>query len=156
MSSGRYRCEVSAEAPSFQTVSDHSDMLVVGTYAYSNNTSIPRLLFTYIRPNIMQFSSGCPLSRGWKLSVLWTFRPRNGTILYFTSVNASLVNSIPASTMYIKHNSLNISSQISFRAPKKMSKLSQKFYCAVKNEKTQVITLESFRQLDYQGFLIIL
>lgn len=30
MSSGRYRCEVSAEAPSFQTVSDHSDMLVVG------------------------------------------------------------------------------------------------------------------------------
>lgn len=30
MSTGRYRCEVSAEAPSFQTVSDHSDMLVVG------------------------------------------------------------------------------------------------------------------------------
>lgn len=30
MSSGRYRCEVSAEAPSFQTVSDHSDMLVIG------------------------------------------------------------------------------------------------------------------------------
>ncbi|KAH0953425.1 hypothetical protein HN011_006326 [Eciton burchellii] len=29
MSSGRYRCEVSAEAPSFQTVSDHSDMLVI-------------------------------------------------------------------------------------------------------------------------------
>ncbi|XP_043275615.1 uncharacterized protein [Venturia canescens] len=29
MSSGRYRCEVSAEAPSFQTVSEHSDMLVV-------------------------------------------------------------------------------------------------------------------------------
>ncbi|XP_058790644.1 uncharacterized protein LOC131663902 [Phymastichus coffea] len=29
MSSGRYRCEVSAEAPAFQTVSDHSDMLVV-------------------------------------------------------------------------------------------------------------------------------
>ncbi|XP_043503535.1 uncharacterized protein LOC122525045 isoform X5 [Polistes fuscatus] len=29
MSSGRYRCEVSAEAPSFQTVSDHSDMMVV-------------------------------------------------------------------------------------------------------------------------------
>lgn len=29
MSTGRYRCEVSAEAPSFQTVSDHSDMLVV-------------------------------------------------------------------------------------------------------------------------------
>ncbi|XP_047002242.1 uncharacterized protein LOC124619722 [Schistocerca americana] len=26
---GRYRCEVSAEAPSFQTVSDHGDMLVV-------------------------------------------------------------------------------------------------------------------------------
>ncbi|OAD55025.1 hypothetical protein WN48_05650 [Eufriesea mexicana] len=29
MSTGRYRCEVSAEAPFFQTVSDHSDMLVV-------------------------------------------------------------------------------------------------------------------------------
>lgn len=27
---GRYRCEVSAEAPSFQTVSDHGDLLVVG------------------------------------------------------------------------------------------------------------------------------
>ncbi|KAJ6649672.1 hypothetical protein Bhyg_04911 [Pseudolycoriella hygida] len=26
---GRYRCEVSAEAPSFQTVSDHGDMIVV-------------------------------------------------------------------------------------------------------------------------------
>lgn len=29
MSTGRYRCEVLAEAPYFQTVSDHSDMLVV-------------------------------------------------------------------------------------------------------------------------------
>lgn len=29
-SSGRYRCEVSAEAPAFQTVSDHADMTVVG------------------------------------------------------------------------------------------------------------------------------
>jgi len=29
-STGRYRCEVSAEAPSFQTVSDHSDMTVIG------------------------------------------------------------------------------------------------------------------------------
>ncbi|XP_046421833.1 uncharacterized protein [Neodiprion pinetum] len=29
MSSGRYRCEVSAEAPSFTTVSDHADMLVI-------------------------------------------------------------------------------------------------------------------------------
>ncbi|XP_053980847.1 uncharacterized protein LOC128891465 [Hylaeus anthracinus] len=28
-SSGRYRCEVSAEAPAFQTVSDHADMTVV-------------------------------------------------------------------------------------------------------------------------------
>ncbi|GAB0095411.1 Immunoglobulin-like domain [Sergentomyia squamirostris] len=32
--SGRYRCEVSAEAPSFQTVSDHGDMIVVG-YSYT-------------------------------------------------------------------------------------------------------------------------
>lgn len=29
MSTGRYRCEVSAEAPFFQTVSDHSDMTVI-------------------------------------------------------------------------------------------------------------------------------
>lgn len=29
---GRYRCEVSAEAPSFQTVSDHGDMIVVGKF----------------------------------------------------------------------------------------------------------------------------
>ncbi|XP_015607897.1 uncharacterized protein LOC107273841 isoform X2 [Cephus cinctus] len=28
-SSGRYRCEVSTEAPAFQTVSDHADMMVV-------------------------------------------------------------------------------------------------------------------------------
>ncbi|XP_031627195.1 uncharacterized protein LOC116343333 isoform X2 [Contarinia nasturtii] len=28
-STGRYRCEVSAEAPSFETVSDHGDMIVV-------------------------------------------------------------------------------------------------------------------------------
>lgn len=31
---GRYRCEVSAEAPSFQTVSDHGDMIVVGKFVY--------------------------------------------------------------------------------------------------------------------------
>ena len=31
-SSGRYRCEVSAEAPAFNTVSDHADMTVVGEY----------------------------------------------------------------------------------------------------------------------------
>lgn len=29
-SSGNYRCEVSAEAPSFQTVSDHQEMITVG------------------------------------------------------------------------------------------------------------------------------
>ncbi|XP_068085252.1 uncharacterized protein [Anabrus simplex] len=29
LASGKYRCEVSGEAPSFQTVSDHGDMLVV-------------------------------------------------------------------------------------------------------------------------------
>lgn len=33
-STGRYRCEVSAEAPSFQTVSDHGDMVVVGKKIY--------------------------------------------------------------------------------------------------------------------------
>lgn len=31
-SSGTYRCEVSGEAPLFQTVSDHGDMVVVGMY----------------------------------------------------------------------------------------------------------------------------
>lgn len=31
--SGRFRCEVSGEAPSFQTVSDHGDMIVVGEFS---------------------------------------------------------------------------------------------------------------------------
>jgi hypothetical protein len=31
-SSGRYRCEVSAEGPSFQTVTDHGDMVAVGEW----------------------------------------------------------------------------------------------------------------------------
>lgn len=31
-STGKYRCEVSAEAPSFQTVSDHGEMTVVGKF----------------------------------------------------------------------------------------------------------------------------
>lgn len=34
-STGRYRCEVSAEAPSFETVSDHGDMIVVGKFSFS-------------------------------------------------------------------------------------------------------------------------
>lgn len=33
-STGRYRCEVSGEAPSFQTVSGHEDMIVVGKKRY--------------------------------------------------------------------------------------------------------------------------
>lgn len=33
-SSGRYRCEVSGEAPAFETVSDHGDMTVVGKYCH--------------------------------------------------------------------------------------------------------------------------
>lgn len=33
--SGRFRCEVSGEAPSFQTVSDHGDMIVVGKYTFT-------------------------------------------------------------------------------------------------------------------------
>lgn len=32
-SSGRYRCEVSGEAPSFTTVTEHNDMITVGKYA---------------------------------------------------------------------------------------------------------------------------
>ncbi|XP_011638668.1 uncharacterized protein LOC105428206, partial [Pogonomyrmex barbatus] len=39
MSTGRYRCEVSAEAPSFQTVSDHSDMTVVGKETHREDSS---------------------------------------------------------------------------------------------------------------------
>lgn len=34
-SSGKYRCEVSAEAPSFQTVTNHSSMLTVGNYSHT-------------------------------------------------------------------------------------------------------------------------
>lgn len=37
-STGRYRCEVSGEAPSFQTVSGHEDMIVVGKWARDGNT----------------------------------------------------------------------------------------------------------------------
>lgn len=44
MSSGRYRCEVSAEAPSFQTVSDHSDMLVIGEASNSSIGNSPESL----------------------------------------------------------------------------------------------------------------
>lgn len=40
-SSGRYRCEVSGEAPSFQTVSDHGDMVVVGGYTQSSHVINP-------------------------------------------------------------------------------------------------------------------
>lgn len=35
-STGRYRCEVSAEAPSFQTVSDHGDMMTIGEFQLSS------------------------------------------------------------------------------------------------------------------------
>lgn len=35
--SGIYRCEVSAEAPSFQTVSDHGEIIVVGEYSKQTN-----------------------------------------------------------------------------------------------------------------------
>lgn len=34
--SGIYRCEVSAEAPSFQTVSDHGEIIVVGKLLHAN------------------------------------------------------------------------------------------------------------------------
>jgi len=34
-SSGRYRCEISGEAPMFQTVSDTGDMVVVGMCNFS-------------------------------------------------------------------------------------------------------------------------
>ncbi|CRL02789.1 CLUMA_CG015870, isoform A [Clunio marinus] len=42
-STGRYRCEVSAEAPSFQTVSDHGDMVVVGGRARYQIGDVVRL-----------------------------------------------------------------------------------------------------------------
>ncbi|PNF16759.1 hypothetical protein B7P43_G00853 [Cryptotermes secundus] len=40
-STGRYRCEVSAEAPSFQTVSDHGDMTVVDSRSKMGFTQPP-------------------------------------------------------------------------------------------------------------------
>lgn len=51
-SSGRYRCEVSAEAPSFQTVSDHGDMVTVGecrifVYSMTEATSHRGRLLSY-------------------------------------------------------------------------------------------------------------
>lgn len=45
-SSGRYRCEVSAEAPAFQTVSDHADMIVVGKGEFANRKSRGRVSLT--------------------------------------------------------------------------------------------------------------
>lgn len=42
-STGRYRCEVSGEAPSFQTVSGHEDMIVVGKWARDGNTHRERV-----------------------------------------------------------------------------------------------------------------
>ncbi|XP_046812612.1 uncharacterized protein LOC111685096 [Lucilia cuprina] len=42
-STGRYRCEVSGEAPSFQTVSGHEDMIVVGKHSSNNNSQQPNL-----------------------------------------------------------------------------------------------------------------
>lgn len=41
--SGRYRCEVSGEAPSFQTVSDHGDMIVVGEFEFISEAAIYRV-----------------------------------------------------------------------------------------------------------------
>ena len=47
MSSGRYRCEVSGEAPNFNTVSDHSDMSVVGKYI-DNKIIVKYFLFKFV------------------------------------------------------------------------------------------------------------
>jgi len=46
-SSGKYRCEVSAEAPSFQTVTNHSSMLTVGKYLL--NFVSKHYTYVYIR-----------------------------------------------------------------------------------------------------------
>ncbi|GAB0095398.1 hypothetical protein DMENIID0001_107790 [Sergentomyia squamirostris] len=40
-STGKYRCEVSAEAPSFQTVTDHGDMIVVAEEVFFQHHDIP-------------------------------------------------------------------------------------------------------------------
>lgn len=40
-STGKYRCEVSAEAPSFQTVSDHGEMTVVGKFHNGDGNGKP-------------------------------------------------------------------------------------------------------------------
>lgn len=54
-STGRYRCEVSAEAPSFQTVSDHGDMMSIGEsqFAVLSHYSGKPKLFLFIKKNIM-------------------------------------------------------------------------------------------------------
>ena len=45
-SSGRYRCEVSGEAPSFTTVAEHGDMVTIGEYtlSMSSRDDAPRTL----------------------------------------------------------------------------------------------------------------
>lgn len=51
-SSGRYRCEVSAEAPSFQTVTDHGDMTVVGEFIILINGIFLNIIFPFTLSNI--------------------------------------------------------------------------------------------------------
>lgn len=48
-SSGRYRCEVSGEAPSFTTVTEHNDMVTVGEYI---------LYLLYVLVSILYVSAG--------------------------------------------------------------------------------------------------
>lgn len=47
--SGRYRCEVSAEGPAFQTVTDHGNMQVVGEYEPTVPSS--RVTMSVTRPH---------------------------------------------------------------------------------------------------------
>nr|CAD7402020.1 unnamed protein product [Timema cristinae] len=61
-STGKYRCEVSAEAPSFQTVSDHGEMTVVASTSYRGQ-GLDLLLFSSKREEI-KLTSLCERMRG--------------------------------------------------------------------------------------------
>ena len=49
---GRYRCEVSTEGPSFDTVSEFGDLLVVGKLWYLVVSVVSRIFYDICRPFI--------------------------------------------------------------------------------------------------------
>lgn len=58
-STGKYRCEVSAEAPSFQTVSDHGEMTVVGKFNKGDGKGREHRQIQFIK------SENCQLQTDW-------------------------------------------------------------------------------------------